>query len=238
MNEIKQKQREEKNPKSVPAKNKNNSKPSPQKKTNKRKCTLLLRGSSIVKKVLLEKVSCAKSQRKALIVNPILESQETEVDFEFISTPFNEEIPPIKVAKLQKYHNTLLFKESTQAQPQAQVQPSVQAQAQAQIHAQQLQAQVQAHNFMKPPQAQPFPGWGNMPYFPYFPKNVMRVPMDAAGQPKDNLFWMGEVPPVRDNMNLTLPPNMSMAMNMNMFSQPPVLMPKPPTHNQPFLDLS
>jgi len=203
-----------------------------------------------VKKVLLEKVSCSKNQKRPLSVNLNSETQEYEgADFEFISTPFNEEIPPIKIAKLEKYFTTTLKKE----QAPAQLQPSVQAPAQMPlqfmppIQAQtqpQTQPNIQARPFIKP---QPFQAWEDM-YYSYLQKNMMRMPpmdsqkfplQDKQQLPKENLFWMGGIPPVRDNMSLTINPGLNMNMGMAMFPQPPVLMTKPPqTHNPTIFDLS
>ena len=59
------------------------------KKKFKRKCSLLLRGGKIVKKVVLEKVSCPKAQMKATgLGGSAPESKgNNEFEFEFISTP-------------------------------------------------------------------------------------------------------------------------------------------------------
>lgn len=244
MNEIRQKQQDEKNPKSTPTKSKANSKPSSQNKQPKRKCTLLLRGSSIVKKVLLEKVSCSKNQKRPLSVNLNSETQDYEgADFEFISTPFNEEIPPIKIAKLEKYFTTTLKKDQTPVQSQPPVQASVQmpgrlmAPMQARTQQAPVQPNIQAAPFMKP---QPMQAWEDM-YYSYLQKNMMRMPMDPQKFPLQDKppVWMGQFPLVRDNMNMAMNPALNMNMGMAMFPQPPVMMTKPPqNHNQTIFDLS
>lgn len=89
------------NQKKEKAKNKRNQRStSPSSKKAKRRCSVLLRGGKTVKKVVLEKVSSHKAPTFGMLEGG--NEPQKNLEIEFISTPFNEEIGPIKMSKLDK----------------------------------------------------------------------------------------------------------------------------------------
>ena len=107
-----------------------------------------------------------------------------EIDFEFISTPFNEEITPIKFAKLEKYAIASIQKEPMMP-------PTVKP---------------------TPTAYMPAP-WEMAKFFPFHTKNMMAFPQDPktliyrGDKPGPKNMLLMEMQPRNMNMmNMLLPP--------------------------------
>lgn len=121
IDDIKQQQQKKsgQNSKKDKAKNKRNQRSlSPSSKKGKRRYSVLLRGGKTVKKVILEKVSSHKAPGFAILEGNGNDSQKN-LEIEFVSTPFNDEIAPIKITKLEKFASIAISKDQPAPQMKA-----------------------------------------------------------------------------------------------------------------------